>query len=283
MIPDRAVLGGWVTVDRDLALAALERVNASAQEVVDIATSTMSARLMPLAAASGVDISELPIVAYGGAGPTQACLLAQALGVSTVLVPPMPGAMCALGAALADLRVDFVHTVAVACDSAGVEHLSQCASELAAKAEAWLEAQEITPETTSHVYSADMRFRGQSFEVPVAIDDLSLLDEPPLLHHAFCARYEAVYGHVDRLRLSEVVNLRLQLVGHVSHPTPKRVDEGSNGLSVASAIGTYLRAQLEPGVEYRGPAIVVQYDTTIFIPVAATATVDQLGNLEIVL
>jgi N-methylhydantoinase A len=281
MIPDGAVLGGWVTVRRELAVAALERVGASAESVLDVATSTMSARLMPLAAAAGVDLGEVPLIAFGGAGPTQGCLLARALGVSTVLVPPMPGAMCALGALLADLRVDFVRTLSVPCDDRGVAALRETGATLERDAHEWLEGQRVSPTSTSLRFSAEMRFHGQSFEIVVPLPD-GVDVGAESIHQAFCAKYASLYGHVDAGRRSEIVNLRVQLTGHLPHPRPRRVDNGTGPARVsADGLETYARADLDPGSEYKGPAIVVQYDTTIYLPEDSVAVVDELGNLEI--
>jgi N-methylhydantoinase A len=281
MIPNGAVLGGWVTVRRELAVAALERVGASAESVLDVATSTMSARLMPLAAAAGVDLGEVPLIAFGGAGPTQGCLLARALGVSTVLVPPMPGAMCALGALLADLRVDFVRTLSVACDDGGVAALREVATTLEGDAHEWLEGQRVSPTSTSLDFSAEMRFHGQSFEVVVPLADGVDLGADAI-HEAFCAKYGSLYGHVDTARRSEIVNVRAQLTGQLPHPRPRRVDSGRPAARVsAEGLETHARADLDPGFEYKGPAIVVQYDTTIYLPDDSVAVVDEFGNLEI--
>lgn len=283
MIPDGSVLGGWVTVHRDLAAAALERLSVKPQAVLDVATSTMTAQLMPLAAAGGVDVAGMPLIAYGGAGPTQGCLLARAIGAKTVLVPPMPGTMCALGAILADLRVDFVRSLSVACDPAGVSDLRAAASELEREARAWLGEQRAAVASTSLVLSADMRYRGQSFEISVALpEDVSGLTAPGL-HHGFCQRYEGVYGRSDAERRSEIVALRLQMVGHIDHPAPRRVVSHTVRATAEkrSSFPLLDRSEMIHGVTYSGPAVIIQYDTTVFLPVGSEARLDQFHNIEI--
>src|SRR5579859_3738384 len=61
----------------------------------------------------GLDPRDFTLVAYGGAGPLQACTLAGEFHIDRVLVPGSPGTLCALGALSADFRHDYVCTVGV--------------------------------------------------------------------------------------------------------------------------------------------------------------------------
>jgi len=59
----------------------------------------------------GYDPRRFALVAFGGAGPLHAAELAEGLGIRTVLVPPHPGIMAALGLTVPHLRRDFRRTV----------------------------------------------------------------------------------------------------------------------------------------------------------------------------
>lgn len=283
MIPEGLVLGGQVTVRKDLAVNALMRVGVDdPRSVLDIATSNMAARLIPLAAAHGLDLSDMPIIAFGGAGPTHACLLARELGLKIVVVPPIAGAMCALGAILADLRVDFVRTVNVPCDPSGIATIQASSTELAELAHAWLSEQSVRPDSVSLRTVLDMRFRGQSFEIDVPITEQHLRDGWSAVQSEFLASYSAIYGRADTSRPSEIVNVRLQLIGHVEKPPPivvasaqARPSLTANGIPVAS------REDIAADDVIAGPRVITQYDATTYVPADASAVVDRFGNLEI--
>jgi N-methylhydantoinase A len=105
-------LGGELRLDAEQAHAALDRLGAELQmdryqaawAVLEVATANMYAQLTPLLAKRGVDPGEYAFLPYGGAGPTHVFLLAREVGIARVVVPPLPGALCALGCLVADLR-----------------------------------------------------------------------------------------------------------------------------------------------------------------------------------
>jgi N-methylhydantoinase A/oxoprolinase/acetone carboxylase beta subunit len=121
----------------------------------------------------GLDAADFALVAYGGAGPLHACALAEELGVEAVLVPLAAGVLSALGLAAGEERRDRV-----------VSHLRTLE-----------EVGELPPEG-----SADLRYRGQSFELTVALGR----DLAERFHQAHAERY----GYADRAREIEIVAVR---------------------------------------------------------------------------
>jgi N-methylhydantoinase A len=121
----------------------------------------------------GRDPRDCALVAFGGAGPLHACALADELGIGTVLVPEAAGVLSALGLALADERRDAIRTVLAPLQDAG---------ELPADGE------------------ADLRYRGQSFELTVPLGER--------LAERFHAAHEERYGYADRGRPIELVAVR---------------------------------------------------------------------------
>ena len=76
-----------------------------------VAISLMAAEASNVLARRGVDAPQFRMVAFGGAGPLMGALLAEELAIDSVLIPPFPGALSALGAARADLEGDLVEPV----------------------------------------------------------------------------------------------------------------------------------------------------------------------------
>jgi len=112
-------LGGKIRLKPENARRAVGRLAAklgcTAEDVADgaisIGIAMMASETMRVLARRGVHAPDFRLVAFGGAGPLVAALLAEEVHIGTVLIPPSPGALSALGAALADVESDFVHPV----------------------------------------------------------------------------------------------------------------------------------------------------------------------------
>jgi N-methylhydantoinase A len=166
-----AELPGGLVLDRDAAAAALDGIDPAA--VVEVVNAEMLRALRVVSVERGHDPREFALVAYGGAGPLHACALAQELGMEAVLVPAAAGVLSALGLAASEERRDRV-----------VSHVRPLAK-----------AGEL-PE----VGEADLRYRGQSFELPVPLG-ADLVGRFHLAH-------EERYGYADREREVELVAVR---------------------------------------------------------------------------
>jgi N-methylhydantoinase A len=291
-------LGGDLPLDPDRAHAALEALGRDLQmdrhraawAVLEVATANMYAQLTPLLAKHGVDPREYAFLPYGGAGPTHIFLLVREVGIPRVVVPPLPGALCALGCLVADLRADFVASVQRESTRLPPGELEALFEALEARAREWV-AREGLPLGRREVRrSAEMRYKGQSFEINVPLPEAPVTDLGPVLA-AFHRAYEQVYGYVDRTAPVELVDLRLQVVGQVPRPAPpppvavvprarrpadrRRVYLDGGFLDA----GVYQRAELSPGDIVAGPAVVEQYDTTTLVPGGFRVSVDAWGNL----
>jgi N-methylhydantoinase A len=165
-LPDE--LPGGLVLDREAAAAALAGIDPA--EVVEVVNAEMLRALRVVSVERGHDPREFALVAYGGAGPLHACALAEELGMEAVLVPAAAGVLSALGLAAGDERRDSV-----------VSHVRPLA-----------EVPELPPDG-----EADLRYRGQSFELTVALGG----DLAERFHRA----HEERYGYFDRGREIELV------------------------------------------------------------------------------
>ncbi|MEN3341976.1 MAG: N-methylhydantoinase [Actinomycetota bacterium] len=168
-LPQR--LAGGIELDRQAAERALEGFDPAA--VIEVVDGEMLRALRLVSVERGLDPADFALVAFGGAGPLHACALADELGMRTVLVPEAAGVLSALGLAAGDERRDRVRSYVVPLEEAG---------ELPAEGE------------------ADLRYRGQSFELTVALG--------PELEQRFHGAHEERYGYADRRRQVELVAVR---------------------------------------------------------------------------
>jgi N-methylhydantoinase A len=166
-----AELPGGLMLDPDAAAAALGEIDPAA--VIDVVNAEMLRALRVISVERGHDPRDFALVAFGGAGPLHACALAEELGIEAVLVPEAAGVLSALGLVASEERRDRV-----------VSHVRPLAEvgELPAEGE------------------ADLRYRGQSFELTVPLED----DLAAAFHRA----HEERYGYADSAREIEVVAVR---------------------------------------------------------------------------
>lgn len=277
-----------------------------ARYVLDVATANMYALFIPLMARRGVDARDFSILAYGGAGPTHAFLLAREVGIDRVIVPPTPGVLCALGCLVADFRADFIQTVHIRCGNLAVGELEGRFRELESEARRWLSdqhtAQSDRQTAPQFLRAADVRYLGQSFELTVpAPAPLANAPGVPDLLDAFHRHYETVYGYADAGAEAEVINIRVQIVGQTAKPhiegAREQNEDGIAGVGHTAAspmpvrrrmvslaepawdVPIFDRASLRPSMTIPGPCIIEQYDTTTFVTPEFVAEIDAHANL----
>ena len=292
---------GTVTLDREAAERAVgalaDRLGMplaeAGESIIRVAVAGMYLETSKLLARTGADPRGFALLAFGGAGPMTACLLARELGMKRVIVPPLPGVLSAYGGLIADIRNDFIRTAFVDLDPAGLAVLDRHADDLEARALAWLRGEQGFAGPASLVWSADMRYRGQSYEIETVIDraDLAAGRTEPVAA-AFHREHHAVYEHADPEAPVQVVNLRLVIRGSVPRPGIARSRRSSDPPPVLgtgrvrldgadSDAALYRRTDLAAGHSLSGPAIVIQDDCTSVIPAGFTASVDDWANLII--
>lgn len=293
-----SILGGEMKLHVDKARAALAAlgdrlglgVEQTADAILQVATANIYAETVPQLARRGVDAQDFSLLAYGAAGPTHAFMLARELNLRRVIVPPMPGLLCALGCLVADLRADFVRSLWHDSRDMTDEQINATYDQFLVEAEAWLEGQEVAVVEKQIIRSADMCYVGQSFELNVILPDGPLTIAQ--IEKAFHDQYERVYGYADRSAPLRILEARLQIVGKTPKPDfdklrPFAGVAGDTPVSERrlyehgqeSMAKVYSRAALEPGFTFDGPAIVEQYDTTVYVPAGFRASIDPWFNL----
>jgi len=290
---------GAIGVDRNAASAAIEviakrigrSVESAAQAIVDISVSEMYLGISKLISHYGIDPREFSLMAFGGAGPMLGCFVARDLGVNTVLVPPTPGVLSALGGLVADVRSDFIETLFVNLDTVAMASIRAHFDQMKTRAIDWLrDEQQFTGDYVLE-YSADMRYRGQSFEIETKFSaELIATADLDALAREFHAQHLALYEYADPHAEVQIINLRLVVIGTSSKPlwpqhpciagTPVaavQADVFINGK--AQAVPLYARDDLRAGQHLLGPAIIAQADTTTCVPPDTRVDVDGFLNL----
>ncbi len=281
---DGARLGGEVVLDCSRAERALARVGAvlglppleAASGAVRVAEAEMARALRVVSVQRGFDPRNLTLVAFGGAGPMHACNLASELDVSTVLVPQAAGVLSALGLAASDIRRDYVSALVASLAGLGRAKLEEAFASLEERAKSDLDGPELRR-------FADLRYRGQSFELTVRADDLTTLGDN------FAATHLRRYGFDLPGREVQLVSVRLTAV--VAVPKPKIIAPGGRSPAPPALRRAYFDGAwcevpvygrdvaLTPGEVFAGPGIVELAGSTCVIPRGWQALSDHAGAL----
>ncbi|MGE3960474.1 MAG: hydantoinase/oxoprolinase family protein [Dehalococcoidia bacterium] len=260
--------------------AALRDPIAAAEAVLRVATANMERALRVVSVQRGHDPREFTLIPFGGAGPLHACALADALEMDRILVPAMPGVLCALGAVQSDLTATRTRSVLTPLAPG---HLEALTTALRAVSEEALAVLDDPRATVCH--ALDLRYAGQSYELTIDVSDVG---DPLATAEAFHAAHEQRFAHADPSAAVEAVNVRA--IARVPSETPipepepgRGATEVARGVVVVDGIEYdtpfYERPDFRPGDSVSGPAIVLQVDSTTLVEPGWTASADHLGNL----
>ena len=301
-------LGGEMRLDLDAARRAMaERIAdplgielaQAADGVIRIAVTQMANVVKRVTTARGLDARDFAMVAYGGAGPLHATLVARELQIRRVIIPKAPGHFSAFGMLVSDLRRDFVRTIFAPLANAPFDIFDAMFAEMEARGRA--EVDSAAPARLDIVvkHAADMRYVGQEHSVSVDIPGTAFASRDiSAIKAAFDAVHVQRYGYASADELAEIVSLRLSVAGVIAKPRQaedagqaadgddgligmRPVDFGVLGGQVEAPV--YDRARLRAHRVIDGPALIQEYASTTVLPPGDRLTVDLLGNLDIVI
>ncbi len=259
----------------------------AAEGVVAVAEAAMERAIRVISVERGHDPADFALLSYGGAGGLHAVSLARLLGIRTVIAPRHAGLFSALGMLHADVVKDFSATVMLSSDTTDIFELAGAFTDLEAKAREGMAGEGVAGDTVVLERQLDMRYRGQSHELPIRF-----VADP---YSAFHNRHEAVFGFKDPKAVVEVVTLRIRARGVTDKPPFEEATHLVAAAPEAARLGErplvwrgreiaaqwYDREALLPGNHLLGPALIAEASATTFLPPKAEATVDGFGNLVI--
>ena len=297
--------GGEITLDRDAAHAAvksiadatgLDSVEAAAAGIIDIVNENMLGALRLVSVQQGFDPRDFALVAFGGAGPLHANALGKLTGAWPVIIPPSPGVLNAYGDATTVMRDEAVRTLVRRFGELTDDSLTEILTELAQAAKGTLTGEGVPEDQQRVVYSADLRYHGQGFEIPVTIDIDSFDGDGGGLENlrkAFDTEHDQLFSFVLDAE-HELVTVRATANGPRPDVTAVELEKGDEDPTAALRTthgiwvdggeveaNVYDRAQLKAGNVVRGPAIVTEMDSTTLILPGHAATVHPGGSLLI--
>jgi N-methylhydantoinase A len=290
-------LGGEINLDRRAAEVAISKLAAQvgldvpgmAEGILRIAAVSLAGTIKEVSVMRGIDPRDFVLFPFGGAGPLHAAAVAGDLGMSTVVVPPLPGNFSALGLLVADVRRDFVRTRVSRTDQVAVEEVRAALQELIRAGAEELEAAGFASDRHRFGASLDMRYAGQSFElsVPVQVDIARMSD----IERAFGEIYAARYG-TARKGAIEIVSYRVAAWGLSDKPEMPKLDGRGRSIETATRssraaifggkeldVPVIDRDRLPAGNKLEGPALIEEDGSTTVVPPGWSAELNMTGCL----
>lgn len=254
----------------------------AARGILAIADNHMVGAMRVVSVERGHDPRDFTLVPFGGAGPLHGCALADLLGITSVLIPPAPGILCADGLMSADLKSEFSQALP-RVGPVDIDAAEAMCEALEGQAKAWLAEEGVDEGDRNISRIALLRYRGQGSELPVP-----WAGSAQALEAAFTDAHKALFGFTLKSQI-ELVTLRVQARGVM--PTAPRVDlpqkpvpTPSEHVNVGFAdetrvVPVFDRIDLGSDAVLAGPAIVTQLDATTLIAPGWQACVHPTGAL----
>jgi len=299
-------LGGEMRLDAEAAHEAILNkiasplgldVIAAADGIVRIAVTQMANVVKRVTTERGLDVRDFAIIAYGGAGPLHATLVARELKIGRLIIPRAPGHFSAYGMLVTDLRHDFVRSLFARLEDAPFDTFDQIFAAMEERGRA--QVRSAAPQSVEIIikHAADMRYIGQEHAVMVDIPgELFAKRDVAGIKRQFDAVHEIRYGYSSRDENAEIVSLRLSVTGIISKPD--HAPQSAKGASSDAALirksnvefgvlggrldtPIYDRDRLPAGSRIHGPALVQEYASTTVVAPGDRLIVDRFGNLDI--
>ena len=295
-------LGGKMKLDLAGTKKALERLGKplkmTAEEVAwgihQIVNENMANAARAHLGERGKDPRRMPMYAFGGAGPVHGYRVAEILRLPALISPFGAGVGSTFGLLAAPLAFDFVRSAYSRMDQLDWSLANRLLDEMAQEGRKVLQNSGLAGAAIDYQRTADLRYIGQGHEVSVALPDgvLSAADLPHIAGE-FERTYAALYGRKGPDVPLEVINWRVVASGpqpDVKLKLPRHSTQGGDprkgsrmaffaesGGYVETAI--YDRYALVPGMQFAGPAIVEERESTLIVGVGGQAHVDERLNV----
>lgn len=292
-------LGGEFALDLDGARAALQVRIASplgldrdraAAGILAVVVAKLAGAIKLSLFERGLDPRDFALMSFGGAGGLHAIEVAEELGMTTVIFPKDPSTFSAHGILQSDIVHDLARTRIVSLQPGAAGAVAALAGELLGEGAALLEADGLPPERCDLRLAADLRYRGQAFELMVGLDD-GAPDEAAIA--SLCVRFHDLhrqrFSFDDPSETVELVTMRLAAIGRLGGMAATVAPEGGEGVPPRhrlvhmngrwSDTPVHEQGRLGAGATLSGPAVIEQAYTTLLIPAGWRVTVAATGDL----
>ncbi|MGW6513867.1 hydantoinase/oxoprolinase family protein, partial [Streptomyces niveus] len=267
---------------------------------LEIAVLNMANAVKKISVQRGHDITRYALTSFGGAGGQHACAVADALGVDTVIVPPLAGVLSAYGIGLADataMREQSVEAELGAGDGERdgerdgegdtIGRVRELCAALAERTRAELRADSVPDAAITTHARVLLRYAGTDASLAVALGGAA--DMTAAFEREHRARYAFT---MDKPLVVEAVSVEAvgKAASHGAYATDETSVEGDGGTVPPATVGMFVdgtardcplhrRTDLRPSDIVEGPAMIAEADATTVVDAGWQASVGELGHL----
>jgi N-methylhydantoinase A len=294
-IDAQGFMHGTFPLDRDAAIAAMRHhvadplglsAEAAAEGVLQVVTARLAGAIKLSLFERGLDPRDFALMSFGGAGGLHACEVADELGMARVIFPRDPSTFSAHGILQSDIVQDLARARILPLGPGAIALINHDMAQLAT------EGRRLVGEHAELRFSADLRYRGQAFELTLPltggiIDAEALADLTARFHRLHRQRF----SFDDPRETVELVTLRLAAIGRLGTlPEPRQVGQPQAEGQVSRLVHhkgvgrdflVVQQAGLGPGSSVDGPAIIEQAYTSLLIPEGWRLTVADAGDMVV--
>jgi 5-oxoprolinase (ATP-hydrolysing) len=276
--------------DRFAALARGIGDGRSPEEVaagfLEIAVANMANAIKKISVQRGYDVTEYVLATFGGAGGQHACAVADALGMTRILIHPYAGVLSAYGMGLADVTAMRETALEMPLGERAGPDLQAALDRLDAQARAELASQGVPDERIRAVHRVHLRYDGTDTALVIPAGP------PETMAKAFDEAYLRRFSFLMPDKPVTVEAVSVELIGSSepvgpgpasppsrrtgpARPTTARVFTGGRWARVP----LHRREDLAAGDAVPGPAIIVEANATTVVEPGWTATLDTRNYL----
>lgn len=284
-IPEQALLAGGMSIDVSAARRVITELakkmqvpeSVAAQGIVDVANQHMVSALKMISLQRGKDARDFTLLSFGGAGGLHVCALAEALGMSSAMVPAFGGVLSAMGLLVAEPGRQYSHTYIALLDALSNVQIDTLINGMAEQGRQALLEEGQVEEQIRYKASLDLRYAGQSYSLnlPWSDIDAAIVD--------FHRLHKQRYGHNMKLSV-ELVNVRLAVAGSGVSTSLKTASIDADNADAIEAHKTetpvfYCREALPYDQEFHGPLIITESVATTWVADGWCVFRDHENNL----
>ena len=254
----------------------------------EIAVANMANAIKKISVQRGYDVTEYVLNVFGGAGGQHACAVADALGMTRVLIHPLAGVLSAYGIGLADIIAMREQAVEAPLTRESLDALPETIEPLEQAARAEVTADGVPPERITTTHRAHLRYQGTDTAVIVPVGSLADMTA------AFEAEYSRRFSFLMRDKPVIVEAVSVEVTGSqdryedADDPARSESPEDRPGSDarvpmftggVWAEVDLFERAGLRPGHAVDGPAIITEDLATTVVEPGWQAVVTTRGDL----
>ncbi len=254
-----------------------------AEGFLAIAVEAMANAIKKISVQRGYDVGEYALVCFGGAGGQHACLVADRLGISSIVIHPHAGVLSAYGIGLADIRHVLDHPVEAELTQAALADLAPVWLTQERSALDALIEQGVAEAQVAIVRRLALRYRGSDTALWVDAGDLAQLRE------SFEDTHRARFGFVSPAATIVVESIQVEAIGANDAPTTTLAPDQPKGRSLGEFDVTmagqtrptpfWRRSDLVPGSPVVGPAVIVDDTSTTVVEPDWSVEISVAGDL----